>query len=121
MEIERIAATYAIIAGIAFITFWGMLYRKKDIPEITMERLKWAFHMGSDLGTAILLMIGGVGILAEQPWSLLIYYLSMGLTIYSLLNFSGYYGQEKNWPMFAFFLLLAIVAIIFVVLMLLGV
>ncbi len=120
MGIERIAATYSIIGGIAIIIFWLMLYRKKELPEITMEPIKAMVHIGADIATAILLIIGGIGILAYMSWGYPIYYVSMGLLIYSITNFMGYYGQEKNWIAFGFYILLAIVAIFFTTAMLLG-
>ncbi len=119
MELERIAATYSILAGIALMVFWVMVYRKKDLTEITMEPVAFMFHIGSDILTSILLIVGGVSILGAQLWGYPIYFISMGLLIYSLLNFSGYYGQQKDWPRFGLFILLAIVAILFTLLMLL--
>ena len=119
MELERIAATYSILAGIALIAYWAMLYKKKELEEITMEPTRAAIHVGSDLLTSALLIIGGIAVLANQPWSFAVYFLSMGFLIYSLLNFVGFYAQQKDWPLLAFFVLLALVASVFTLLMLL--
>jgi len=121
MGIERIAATYSIIGGITMIIFWMMLYHKKELSEITMEPVKAFIHIGSDIGTAIILIIGGFGILADQVWGFSIYFVSMGLLMYSIMNFLGYYGQEKNWPVVGFYILLFVVAFAFTLAMLLEV
>jgi len=47
-----------------------------------------------------MLIIGGFGYLMNQPWGVAIFFIAVGMVIYSTINAAGFYGQLKDWPMF---------------------
>lgn len=117
MDLDNVAAFYAILAGIALTIYWVALYKNDEHTSLLSTPLLKAFRLGRDGLTILLLIIGGVGIIADLYWGLSVYFISMGLLIFSLCDFTLYYGRNKEWPQFGFFVLLTLVAIIFTVLM----
>ena len=119
MKLENVAAFYSILAAIALMIWWYALYKNDDHTELIETPIKKVVRLGRDILTALLLVIGGVGLFSTQDWGLTVYYISMGVLVLSLCDFTIFYGQRKDWSRFGFFALLAVVAIIFIVLMVL--
>ncbi len=117
MKLENVAAFYSILAAIALMIWWYALYKNDEHTELIGTPIKKAVRLWRDIIIAVLLVIGGSGVFASQMWGLTAYYISMGVLILSLCDFTIFYGQRKDWPRFGFFALLAVVAIIFIVLM----
>jgi len=117
MILENVAAFYSVLAAIALMIYWYALYKNDEHTELLETPIKKAVRLGRDILTAVLLVIGGAGVFSIQVWGLTVYFISMGVLVLSLCDFTIYYGQRKDWPRFGFFALLAVVAIIFFVLM----
>ena len=117
MKIDDVAAFYSILAGIALIIYWVALYKNDEHTPLLPTPLIKAFRLGRDSLTILLLIIGGIGVSSNQLWGLTVYYLSMALLVFSLCDFTIYHGRNKDWPPFGFFVLLTLVASIFIVLM----
>ncbi|MFX0137868.1 MAG: hypothetical protein ACFFDN_29775 [Candidatus Hodarchaeota archaeon] len=110
MVIEIIASIYCILIGIAIIIMWILLIRRREVPELNTQPTRIYFHLVSEFLTGIILIIGGIGLLINQTWGLAIFFLSLGMVIYSMINAAGYYGQLKEWPMFIMFIVFTIVS-----------
>ena len=98
--IELIASIYTLIIGIAMLCTWFMLLIKRKVPELNTKPTQIYFHLGAEFLTAIMLIIGGIGLIMNQFWGVTIFFIAIGMTIYSMINAAGFYGQLKDWPMF---------------------
>jgi len=117
--IEIIASIYTIIIGIAMICMWIFLLGKKEVPELTTKPTQITFHLIAEFITSVMLLIGGIGLFTNQSWGLVIFYISIGMIIYSSINAAGFYGQLKDWPMFIILLTFTIISLIIVTLLIL--
>ena len=117
--IEIIASIYTIIIGIAMLCMWIFLLGKKEVPELTTKPTQISFHLIAEFITSVMLLIGGIGLFANQSWGLVIFYISIGMIIYSSINAAGFYGQLKDWPMFIILLTFTIISLIIVTLLIL--
>ncbi|MFX1324275.1 MAG: hypothetical protein ACFE8N_04915 [Promethearchaeota archaeon] len=116
MVIELIASIYIIIIGVAMLCMWILLLGKREVPELNTKPTQIFFHLVAELLTAITLIIGGIGLFLNQTWGLALFFIAIGMTIYSTLNAAGFYGQLKDWPMFIVLLVFTFVSLIIAIL-----
>ncbi|MHA2181569.1 MAG: hypothetical protein ACXAAH_09115 [Promethearchaeota archaeon] len=119
MVIELIASIYIIIIGLAMLCMWIFLLGKKEVPELNTKPTQITFHLIAELITSISLIIGGIGLLMNQSWGMAIFFISIGMAIYSTVNAAGFYGQLKDWPMFVVLLVFTFISLIFATLIIL--
>jgi len=117
--IEFIASIYIIIIGIAMLSMWIFLLGKREVPELTTKPTQIYFHLVAELLTSIALIIGGIGLIMNQSWGVALFFISIGMAIYSTLNAAGFYGQLKDWPIFIILLVFTIISLIFAALIIL--
>ena len=111
--IELIASIYIIIIGIAMLSMWIFLLGKREVPELTTKPTQIYFHLVAELLTSVALIIGGIGLIMNQSWGVAIFFISIGMAIYSTINAAGFYGQLKDWPMFIILIVFTIISLIF--------
>ncbi len=117
--IELIASVYTIIIGIAMLCMWLLLLIKREVPELNTKPTQIFFHLGAEFLTAVMLIIGGIGLLINQFWGLVIFFIAIGMAIYSTINAAGFYGQLKDWPMFIMLIVFTFVSLLIILLILL--
>ena len=117
--IEIIASIYTIIIGIAMLCMWIFLLGKKEVPDLTTKPTQIYFHLIAEFLTSVVLLIGGFGLLTDQSWGTVIFYISIGMVIYSTINAAGFYGQLKDWPMFIMLLVFTIISLLIAILIIL--
>jgi hypothetical protein len=117
--IELIASIYIIIIGIAMLCMWIFLLGKKEVPELSTKPTQIYFHLVAELLTSIALIIGGIGLIMNQSWGVAIFFISIGMVIYSTINAAGFYGQLKDWPMFIVLIVFTLISLIFATLIIL--
>ena len=117
--IELFASIYIIIIGIAMLSMWIFLLGKREVPELTTKPTQIYFHLVAELLTSIALIIGGIGLLMNQSWGVALFFISIGMAIYSTINAAGFYGQLKDWPMFIVLIVFTIISLIFATLIIL--
>ncbi len=117
--IEIIASIYTIIIGIAMLCMWIFLLGKREVPDLTTKPTQISFHLIAEFITAIMLLIGGFGLFANQSWGMVIFYISIGMVIYSTINAAGFYGQLKDWPMFIMLIVFTIISLLITTLIIL--
>lgn len=111
------AAIFSIIIGIGMIGQWGVTYAKKQIPELKTEPIRIRFHILAEMVTAILLILGGTGLIAKIDWGTYIFLISMGMLFYTAIVSPGYFAQRGQWAwiiMFSAIIILGIMSILFV-------
>ena len=117
--IELIASIYIIIIGIAMLCMWIFLLGKREVPELTTKPTQIYFHLVAELLTSVTLIIGGIGLILSQSWGMALFFISIGMAIYSTINAAGFYGQLKDWPMFIILIVFTIISLIFATLIIL--
>ena len=98
--LELIASIYIILIGIAMLCMWLLLLIKREVPDLKTKPTQIFFHLIAEFLTSIMLIIGGIGYLMNQPWGVALFFIAVGMVIYSTINAAGFYGQLKDWPMF---------------------
>jgi len=117
MKLRKTAAIYAIIVGLAMISIWIIILVTGQDPELQSqlqtEPIAIGLHITSEFITAALLLVGGLGLIANRGWAVKMYVLSMGFLMYSLVNASGLYGQRGNLAFISMFAVIFIFAVVF--------
>ena len=98
---------------------WVFLLGKREVPELTTKPTQIFFHLVAELLTSIILIIGGIGLIMDQSWGVALFYISIGMAIYSTINAAGFYGQLKDWPMFIILLVFTLVSLLITTLIIL--
>ncbi len=117
--IEIIASIYTIIIGIAMLCMWIFLLGKREVPDLTTKPTQISFHLIAEFLTSIMLLIGGFGLFTDQSWGTVIFYIAIGMVIYSTINAAGFYGQLKDWPMFIMLIVFTIISLLITTLIIL--
>ena len=94
MNIKKAASAYAIFMGVCMIGMWAVFYITGNIPELNTRPMEIAMHLIAEFATAVLLIIGGYGLLKERYWGLNIYCISIGMLLYTLIMSPGYFLQK---------------------------
>ncbi|MFX1568262.1 MAG: hypothetical protein ACFFCV_07830 [Promethearchaeota archaeon] len=116
--LELIASVYTILIGITMLGMWFLLLFKREVPELKTKPTQIFFHLAAEFITAVVLIIGGIGFLMNQPWGLAIFFIAIGMAIYSTINAAGFYGQLKDWPMFITLMVFSIFSLLIAALIL---
>ena len=112
--IRRIASIYPIIIGIAMIFMWLVFIATNQVPEINTAPIKISYHLIAEFLTAILLLIGGFGLLTKRVWGFHLYLISMGMLLYTVIVSAGYYANLGDLMMVGMFTILQLLTIIFI-------
>lgn len=115
--IKKVAAFFSIFTGVSVLGMWCMIILSRGIKEGPIEI---SFHLVSEFIMAILLLIGGIGLLRDRIYGQKVFLISNGMLIYSVLNAAGYYGQRSDLIMSGMFTAFFIVSSVFVVIGLVG-
>ncbi len=110
--LELIASIYIILIGIAMLCMWFFLLIKREVPELKTKPTQIFFHLIAEFLTSLMLIIGGIGYLMNQPWGTAIFFIAVGMVIYSTINAAGFYGQLKDWPMFITLIVFTIISLL---------
>lgn len=104
-------AIFAITVGIGMMGQWIYSYSKHQIPELEIEPVRIKFHIAGEFITALALIVGGFGLLTNQPWNIFVYLIAMGMLLYTVIVSPGYFAQKKQWPVVGVFVVILILAI----------
>ncbi len=110
--LELIASLYTIIIGITMLGMWFLLLIKREVPDLKTKPTQIFFHLVAEFLTAVTLIIGGIGFIMNQPWGMAIFFIAIGMVIYSTINAAGFYGQLKDWPMFIILIVFTIFSLL---------
>lgn len=111
--IKKVATVYSIFIGISLFGMWSMIILTGGITEGLIEI---SFHLVSEFLMAILLIVGGIGLLRGKMYGKKVFLISNGMLIYSVLNAAGYYGQRMNFAMLCMFMVFLIISSVFLIL-----
>ncbi len=117
--LELIASVYIILIGIAMLCMWLLLLIKREVPDLKTKPTQIFFHLIAEFLTSIMLIIGGIGYFMNQPWGVALFFIAVGMVIYSTINAAGFYGQLKDWPMFITLIVFTFISLLITALILL--
>jgi hypothetical protein len=109
------ASVFAIAVGLGMIAQWTMSYVSRQIPELKTEPIRIGFHIAAEMITALMLIVGGIGLLAAQPWASIVYPSAIGMLMYTVIVSPGYFAQQgkRIWVLiFGVLLALAIASLL---------
>lgn len=115
--IQKAALVFSIIIGLSIVGTWTVLYASGSIPELISKPFEISMHIIAELSTAIMLIIGGCGVLFDKKWGLNMYFISMGMLLYTLIASPGYYIQKGNSGFVAIFAVIFALSILFLLFM----
>ncbi len=98
---------------------WFLLLIKREVPELNTKPTQLYFHLVAEFITGIMLIIGGVGLIMNQFWGEVLFFIAIGMAIYSTINAAGFYGQLKDWPMFITLLMFTFISLTITILIVL--
>lgn len=105
-------AIYAIAVGILMMGQWIFLLISEKVPEIQTAPLQIAFHITAELLTSIILIMGGVCLLANSLFGYPLTLFGLGLLMYTVINSPGHFAQRREWPFLAMFSVLIVLTLI---------
>ncbi|MFX1572085.1 MAG: hypothetical protein ACFFB0_05010 [Promethearchaeota archaeon] len=117
--IEIIASIYTIIIGITMLCMWVLLLLKREVPELNTKPTQIYFHLVAEFLTSVILIVGGIGLIMDQSWGIALFFIAIGMAIYSTINAAGFYGQLKDWPMFIVLIVFTFVSLLISILIIL--
>lgn len=107
------SAIFSIVLGVIMFAQWAFFLLTGGVPEVKTEPARVWLHIAAEWITAVLLVISGIGLLSNVPWSVPLAFLAHGMLIYTVIQSPGYFAHKKVWPlvgMFAVFLILALIS-----------
>lgn len=78
MNKKKLASMYSILIGLSMMVMWVVFYLTDGIPELKIKPVEFGLHLTAELITAILLLIGGYGLLKDKKWGLNVYLYQWG-------------------------------------------
>ena len=109
----RALTLFSILCGLGMFGAWGTLFLTGQVPEIRTEPIGTGFLLAAEFLTAGALLLGGLGQLAHQAWSQRVEAIALGMLLYCSLFSIGVFGQAGNPPATAFFVVIALVTLLF--------
>lgn len=97
---------------------WSIGLIRKQIPELQSEPVRIWFHITGELVTALALVVSGTSLLTGSHWGPVLFLLSIGMLLYTLIVSPGYFAQKRQWGWVLIFGVLFILSIASVFLLL---
>ena len=103
---------FAVFIGVIMIVQWTMLLITRQVPEVNSEPYRILFHIVGEMITAILLIISGAALLFDVSWGTTLFFVGMGMLLYTVIVSPGYYAQKGEWRMVLIFSVILILSIL---------
>jgi hypothetical protein len=110
-----ISGIFQILVGSGMLAIWLSLFLTGEIPEFQTEIMGITAHLMAEGVTALMLLFSGFHILLKGRKMEVLFHISYGALIYTLIASPGYFAQTGQWGTASLFLvLLAITAALLV-------
>lgn len=101
---RKAAAIYAIFIGMSMLGMWFMFYFTNSIHELQTRPVEIMIHIFAEVTTALALIVSGYSLLKNWERARKLFFISMGMLLYTLFNSSGYFIQNGEVPLIIMFL-----------------
>ncbi|RPI87690.1 MAG: hypothetical protein EHM41_04070 [Chloroflexi bacterium] len=105
-------AIFVIAVGILMMGQWIFLLISEKVPEMQTAPLQIAFHITAELLTSIILIMGGVCLLANSLFGYPLTLFGLGLLMYTVINSPGHFAQRREWPFLVMFVILIVLTLV---------
>lgn len=92
---------------------WGILLTTGQVVDLRTSPFQAAFLLGAELLTAVVLILGGYGLLTGKNWGLRANLAALGMLLYCAVFSIDVIGQAGNIPPAIFFGVIAALAAAF--------
>jgi hypothetical protein len=87
---------YAVLVGCLVFAMWGASLVTRQVPELVTAPRAIALHISAESIMGLTLIAGAAASFAGLTWGPSIVLLGLGMTLYSIVNSSGYYFQRRE-------------------------
>ena len=107
------AAGFAITVGLMMLAQWAVTLARKRVPgkdEGISGRgsREMLFHWAAESLSSIALVFSGITLLQGWSWARDVYFVAIGMLIYTVINSSGWFAERREWAMVGVFAVLLI-------------
>jgi hypothetical protein len=106
MNMLKISGIYQLVIGLGMVGIWILHFLNGEVPELQTEPIRIAMHLLAEVATGTILLVSGCFILFKGRKKSLLFNLSFGALLYSLIASPGYFAQMGQWGVTGMFLLL---------------
>ncbi len=104
---------FSFFCGLGMLLTWVVLFITGQVPEMSTQPFHTTFLLAAEFLTAFSLLSAGCGLLTRRRWGLGAELVALGMLVYCAVYSIGVFGQEGNTPATEFFLVIAILALVF--------
>lgn len=95
MVLVIIDGIFTICAGLITAFLWIIVIIKKIEAKFIEKPTERLFHILAEFIMSIIAIVAGIGLFLKQSWAIPLFYISMGLILYALINAIGIYKEKK--------------------------
>lgn len=100
----RISGVFQVLVGAGIWGIWILSFVRGAIPELQSEPFRIAMHLLAEACTGSLLLLSGLDILLTVKKRSVLFQVSMGALLYTLIASPGYFAQHGQWSIVGIFL-----------------
>ncbi|MGE5124589.1 MAG: hypothetical protein ACM3H7_08725 [Acidobacteriaceae bacterium] len=110
---KKASSIFSLFCGFAMLAVWVILLATGQVVELRTTPIEASFLLVAEFLTAIILILGGTGVLTRKPWGLRTEMVALGLLLYCAVYSIGVFGQGGNAPAAGFFVVITLLAAMF--------
>ncbi|MGA1873642.1 MAG: hypothetical protein ACMUHY_08205 [Thermoplasmatota archaeon] len=105
-RLERAASIYSLVIGISMLGLWIMLISTSSVEEFDTRPVEIVLHITAEAMTGVLLILSGFAMWKGFSLRHNMFFLSIGMLLYTSIVSPGYYADRGEWPIVAAFAVL---------------
>jgi hypothetical protein len=113
VNVRKLALGYCTFTGAAITLLWVVLLLTGNAAGLVSQPVKVSIHLISGVTSGLLLLLTAVTLAKRKKWACRLYFFSLGMLLYSVLNAVVYYVQIEKWDRVLVFSILVIVTVVF--------
>lgn len=92
----KFSAIFALSVGVLMLAQWVFFLLTGNVPELQSAPWSIAFHLAAEILTAIMLIISGMMLYKRHPLGKQVFFLSVGMVVYAMVNSAGHFAQSND-------------------------
>lgn len=109
MKLKTAAAGYSIIVGVSICAVWLMYFATGKVAGVVPAEQGLNWHIAAEFATAFCFIAAGALMLSGRRHGVRLYYISLGMLIYAVVNSPGIYPGVFMKVVFAVTFVFAVV------------
>lgn len=99
----RFAGWVGLVVGAIVLGQWGFFIRTGQVPQFETAPYEIAFHLLSEVATAVTLIVAGALLLRGKRGAARLASFAFGMLVYAAINAAGYFAQLGQWTLVVLF------------------